>query len=224
MARKSKGFLELGFAKLDHLRQQRRNIPEIVFAQTKTPNQLKKIISALREKKIPVFLSRLDKKKYLLLRKRFKALKYFPEGRISFMGKFYPRTGKNVAVVTAGTSDIPVAEEAAIFLEIVGNKVERIYDAGVAGVHRILSFKDRLDKSRVVIVAAGMEGALASLVSGITKRPVVGVPTSIGYGANFRGLSSLLGMLNSCSLGVCVVNIDNGLGAGFLAHMIANNE
>jgi len=224
MAKKSKGFLELGFAKLDHLRQERRNIPEIIFAQAKTPNQLKIIISTLRRKKIPVFLSRLDKKKYSLLRKSFKTLKYYPEGKISFMGKLYPRTGKSVAVVTAGTSDIPVAEEAAVFLEILGNKVERIYDAGVAGVHRILSFKGRLDKSRVVIVAAGMEGALASLVSGITKRPVIGVPTSIGYGANFRGLSSLLGMLNSCSLGVCVVNIDNGLGAGFLAHMIANNE
>lgn len=220
----SKGYLELGFAKLDHLRHRRKGIPEIIFAEPKSTLQLKKIIQALRKNNIPAFLSRLDKKKYLILKKTFKTIKYFSQARIGYLGKSYPVTKETISVVTAGTSDIPVAEEAAVFLELLGNKVDRIYDAGVAGVHRVLSFVDRLDASRVVIVVAGMEGALASLVSGITRRPVIGVPTSIGYGASFKGLSSLLGMLNSCSLGVSVVNIDNGLGAGFLAHIIANNE
>lgn len=224
MLKNREGYLELGFAKLDYKRQTRKGIPEIVFSETKTLSQLRKIISSLRKKNIPIFLSRLQKNKYSFLRKSFKGLKYFPQARIGFLGKLYAKTNKSITVVTAGTSDIPVAEEAAVFLEILGNKVVRIYDAGVAGVHRILNFKHTLDSAQAVIVAAGMEGALASLVSGITKRPVIGVPTSVGYGANFKGLSSLLGMLNSCSLGVCVVNIDNGLGAGFLAHIIANNE
>ncbi|MBN2120157.1 MAG: nickel pincer cofactor biosynthesis protein LarB [Candidatus Omnitrophica bacterium] len=224
MFEKNESFLELGFAKLDCSRQRRTGLPEIVFAQTKEISQLKEIIISFKKNKVPLFLSRLSKEQYLRLKKHFKDLKYFSAARIGFLGKPYPKTGKTVSLVTAGTSDIPVAEEAGVFLEILGNKVERIFDAGVAGVHRILSFKNKIDRSKIIIVVAGMEGALASLVSGITKRPVIGVPTSIGYGASFNGLASLLGMLNSCSLGVCVVNIDNGLGAGYLAHTIINSD
>ncbi|MFC1514407.1 nickel pincer cofactor biosynthesis protein LarB [Candidatus Omnitrophota bacterium] len=224
MSAKKTGFLELGFAKLDCARENRKGLPEIVFAQTKTVAQLKKIIASFKEFASPVFLSRLEPGQYSKLKKSFKALRYWPQARIGYLGKKYPRTGKSVAVITGGTSDIPVAEEAAVFLELLGDRVKRIYDAGVAGVHRILSFKKDIDDANIVIVAAGMEGALASLVSGLTKRAVIGIPTSIGYGANFEGLAALLGMLNSCSLGVCVVNIDNGLGAGYLAHTIINSK
>ena len=217
-------FVELGFAKVDSSRLRRRGISEVVFSETKTPAQLKKIISALRKKHQPVFLSRLERKKFNQLKKSFKHLKNFPDARLGFLGKAYSSTGKRICLVTAGTSDIPVAEEAGVFLELLGNRVDRIYDAGVSGAHRIISLKGSLDKAKAVIVFAGMEGALSSLVSGVTRRPVIGVPTSIGYGANFQGLSALLGMLNGCSLGVGVVNIDNGIGAGYLAHCIANND
>lgn len=224
MLEKDKGFIELGFAKLDYLRRERRGIPEIIFGFKKTPAQLVRIISALKKEGNFILISCLEKDKYRLIKKKFPGLKYFEKARLAFLGKPYPKTGKKISVVTAGTSDIPVAEEAAVFLEILGNQVERIYDVGVAGFHRILPFKDKLNSSKVIIVAAGMEAALASFISAVTRPPIIGLPTSVGYGSHFGGLTSLLGMLNSCSPGIGVVNIDNGIGAGYLAHIIANNE
>lgn len=224
MSRKKEAFEDLGFAKIDYTRFYRRSIPEIIFSENKTTAQLKNIISVFKEKNQVIILSRLSRKKYLSLNRSFRKLKYFTHARMGFLGKKFSSTGKIVSVVTAGTSDLPVAEEAAIFLEIMGNSVRRIYDAGVAGVHRILNFKRELDSSSAIIVVAGMEAALPSLVAGITRRPIIGVPTSIGYGASLKGLSALLGMLNSCALGIGVVNIDSGLAAGYLAHIIVNNS
>ncbi len=224
MSQKIKGFIELGFAKLDYLREKRKGIPEIIFGLGKSPSQLKKIISNFQKESNFILISRLDKKKYRVLKGSFPKLKYFEEARIGFLGKSYSKTKKKISIVTAGTSDIPVAEEAAIFLELLGNEVERIYDIGVAGLHRILPFRDKLNNSKVIIVVAGMEAALASFISAMARPPIIGLPTSVGYGSHFEGLASLLGMLNSCSPGIGVVNIDNGIGAGYLAHLIANNE
>ena len=224
MLSKEKSFIDLGFAKLDYLREKRRGLPEIIFAPGKDLQQLKKIVTNLKGKNTLIILSRLEEKKYKFLKKTFPQLKYFKKAQIGFLGRPLPKTREKISVVTGGTSDIPIAEESAVFLELLGNKVERIYDVGVAGFHRLLPFQNKLNSSKVIIVSAGMEAALASLVSALTKRPVIGLPTSIGYGSHFEGLASLLGMLNSCSPGIGVVNIDNGIGAGYLAHIIANNE
>ena len=215
-----KGFLDLGFARLDTWREKRRGLPEIIFAPKKTLPQLKKIIKEFRKHTELLFISQLDEKFSKALKKYFRTLKYFDQAHLAFLGKAKKQKRGDVLVITAGTSDIEVAEEAAIFLELTGNRVERIYDIGVAGVHRLDPFKEKIKKAKVIIVAAGMEAALASIVSGLTPAPVIGVPTSVGYGAAFEGLAALLGMLNSCSPGVAVMNIDNGLGAGYFAHLI----
>ena len=222
MAYKS-GLCQRGFANLDLERQARRGFAEAVYCPGKTKEQIRKIARALLKHKQDILLTRIDKGTYVYLKKSLPALKYNPLARIAYLVK-KPKSPKpgEIAVISAGTSDLAVAEEAAVTLEIMGNRVRRIYDVGVAGVHRIMERIAEIRKAKVIVVVAGMEGALASLVSGLVRSAVIAVPTSCGYGANFGGLSSLLTMLNSCSPGVAVVNIDNGFGAGYLASLINN--
>ncbi|UCG35244.1 MAG: nickel pincer cofactor biosynthesis protein LarB [Candidatus Omnitrophota bacterium] len=215
-----KGFVDLGFARLDTLREKRRGLPEIIYAPRKTLPQLKRIIKEFRKHTELLFISHLDESFFRSLKKEFRHLKYFKEAKLAFLGKAKRVKKGKALVITAGTSDIKVAEEAAIFLELTGNSLERIYDVGVAGIHRLDPFKEKIKNAKVIVVVAGMEAALASIVSGLTPAAVIGVPTSVGYGAAFEGLAALLGMLNSCSPGVAVMNIDNGLGAGYFAHLI----
>jgi len=215
------GFCDLGFAKLDTDRQRRRGFPEVIYCPGKAREYLKKICREFLKNKQDLLLTRLDKKTFTYLKKSLPRLKYNPLARIAFILQ-KPKDIKKglVVVVSAGTSDIPVAEEAVVTLEVMGNKVQKVYDVGVAGVHRVIGSLEIIRKAQVIIVVAGMEGALASLVSGLVSCPVIAVPTSCGYGANFGGLSALLTMLNSCSPGVTVVNIDNGFGAGYFAGLI----
>jgi hypothetical protein len=217
---KPKGFVDLEFAKLDTEREKRKGLPEIIYAPGKTTNQLKGIVKEFKKHTNLVFISRIAQTQLEALKKSYPELKYFKIAQLAFLGKEIKGKRGNCLVITAGTSDIPVAEEAAIFLEILGNNVERIYDIGVAGVHRIEPFRDKIKKANVLIVVAGMEAALLSIISGICPAPIIGVPTSVGYGAACKGLSALLGMLNSCAPGSVCVNIDNGLGAGYFAHLI----
>lgn len=219
--KRRRGFCDLRFAKVDIDRYKRRGFPEVIYCPGKTKEQIKKIARELLKSKQDLLLTRLDKATYTSLKKYFPALKYQPVCRIGYIvRKKAPSAKGAVAVMCAGTSDIPIAEEAAVTSEIMGNRVIRIYDVGVAGVHRLMENIATIRKASVIIVVAGMEGALASLVSGLCKSPVVAVPTSCGYGANFSGLSALLTMLNSCSPGIAVVNIDNGFGAGYFASLI----
>ena len=215
----NKETLDLGFAKLDLQRQQRCGFPEVVYCAGKTVDQSVRILDILMEKYDNVIGTRADKAVYDALAGRHPAAQYDELARMVYQHK--DKTVVNgdrlISVITAGTSDIPIAEEAALTAEIMGNRVERIYDVGVAGIHRLLARVDDIRRANVNIVVAGMEGALASVVGGHVDKPVIAVPTSIGYGANFHGLSALLAMLNSCAAGVSVVNIDNGFGAGRLA-------
>jgi len=214
-------FEDLGFAKVDHHRNLRNGYPEVVYCQGKTIEQIKAIVLRLMERNNNIMATRASKEVYEGIRDVTSDAVYYEAARIVVVKKRdIPRTEKIIAVVTAGTSDIPVAEEAAVTAETMGNTVERLYDVGVAGIHRLLANTDTLMKANVIIVVAGMEGALASVVSGLVDKPVIAVPTSVGYGANFGGLSALLTMLNSCASGIGVVNIDNGFGAGYLASMI----
>jgi len=211
--------LDLGFAKLDLQREARCGFPEVVYCAGKTVGQSVQILDVLMDKYDNVIGTRADKAVYDALIFRHPAAQYDPLARMVYQHK--DKTVVNgdrlISVITAGTSDIPIAEEAALTAEIMGNRVERIYDVGVAGIHRLLARVDDIRQANVNIVVAGMEGALASVVGGLVDKPVIAVPTSIGYGANFHGLSALLAMLNSCAAGVSVVNIDNGFGAGRLA-------
>lgn len=211
--------LDLGFAKLDLQREARCGFPEVVYCAGKTVDQSVRILDILMEKYDNVIGTRADKAVYDALAGRHPAAQYDELARMVYQHK--DKTVVNgdrlISVITAGTSDIPIAEEAALTAEIMGNRVERIYDVGVAGIHRLLARVDDIRRANVNIVVAGMEGALASVVGGLVDKPVIAVPTSIGYGANFHGLSALLAMLNSCAAGVSVVNIDNGFGAGRLA-------
>lgn len=211
--------LDLGFAKLDLQREARCGFPEVVYCAGKTVGQSVQILDVLMDKYDNVIGTRADKAVYDTLISRHPAAQYDPLARMVYQHK--DKTVVNgdrlISVITAGTSDIPIAEEAALTAEIMGNRVERIYDVGVAGIHRLLARVDDIRQANVNIVVAGMEGALASVVGGLVDKPVIAVPTSIGYGANFHGLSALLAMLNSCAAGVSVVNIDNGFGAGRLA-------
>lgn len=215
----NKETLDLGFAKLDLQRQQRCGFPEVVYCAGKTVDQSVRILDILMEKYDNVIGTRADKAVYDALAGRHPAAQYDELARMVYQHK--DKTVVNgdrlISVITAGTSDIPIAEEAALTAEIMGNHVERIHDVGVAGIHRLLARVDDIRRANVNIVVAGMEGALASVVGGLVDKPVIAVPTSIGYGANFHGLSALLAMLNSCAAGVSVVNIDNGFGAGRLA-------
>ena len=218
------GFVDLGFAKVDIDRQRRRGFSEAVYCRHKTVYQIAAIVSQLlKHRQTILFLTKLDKRKFLYLKSRFPLLEYSEIAQIGFFKKKKARRhAREVLVICAGTVDIPFAEEAALTLEIMGNKTRRVYDVGVAGSHRLLHHMKLLKKAGVIVVVAGMEAALASLVSGLVKVPVVAVPTSRGYGANFKGLSALLTMINSCSPGVVVVNIDNGFGAGYAASLINN--
>lgn len=210
-----------GFANLDIDRKKRRGYSEVVYSPGKSREQLKEIARRLIRSKQDLFFTRLDRDKFNYLKKSFPKLKYNIPARIGYLANNKRAAGKGlVAVISAGTSDIPVAEEAAVTLEFMGNRVLKLYDIGVAGVHRLMNNIGLIRKAKVIVVVAGMEGALASIVSGLVSAPVVAVPTSCGYGANFSGLSALLTMLNSCSAGVTVVNIDNGFGAGYFAGLI----
>ena len=210
---------DLGFAKIDTHRDLRKGVPEVIFCEGKTIDQIKGIFTRGKKSSF-IMATRANQKIYDVIRKIREDAVFHEKARIIFAGKKRKKSGKTIAVVTAGTSDIPVAEEAAITAEIIGNSVERIYDIGVAGIHRLLGNKKKLSKANVVVVVAGMEGALASIVGGVVERPVIAVPTSIGYGANFKGIAPLLTMLNACAPGIAVVNIDNGFGAGYMASLI----
>ncbi len=216
----------LSFARIDHHRSFRKGFPEAVYAPGKTAKQLEKIIASIQRAGHNLIVTRLEKKVYRALRRKFPSLRYSEDGRIAY---FKPSSrihtnGKisSVVVLTAGTSDLPVAEEAAFTLELIGRRVVRIYDCGVAGLHRLLDQLPRLKEAKAIICVAGMEGALASVVAGLVDKPVIAVPTSVGYGASFKGLAPLLTMLNSCAQGVAVVNIDNGFGAACFAASVVS--
>jgi len=212
---------DIGFAKVDHARAHRQGFPEVVFGLGKEPDQIAGIFSKLVERSPNVLVTRTTPEVYGMLRNICTEAEWHESARLVRVLREKEDLGVGeVSVVTAGTSDVPVAEEAALTAEAMGNRVNRIWDVGVAGIHRILSQRHLLKGSRVVIVAAGMEGALPSVVGGLVSVPVVAVPTSIGYGASFEGVAALLGMLNSCSSNVVTVNIDNGFGAGFAAALI----
>lgn len=216
-----KGFCDLGFAKLDLDREARRGFSEAIYCPGKNREHLKKIALQMCASKQDLLLTKLEKPVFTYLKKAIPALQYAPLAKLGYLvNRRKPLKKTAVAVICAGTSDIPVAEEAAVTLQVLGNRVERLYDVGVAGVHRLAHNLEAIRKAKVVIVVAGMEGALASLVSGLVSSPVIAVPTSCGYGASFGGLAALLSMLNSCSPGVTTVNIDNGFGAGYFANLI----
>jgi NCAIR mutase (PurE)-related protein len=216
---------DLHFAKLDHHRELRKGIPEAIYCPGKTDAQIVEIANRILARNDEGIFTRMNKATFDKLRKRFgKKVRYFKEARIAAVGLTdRPAVGK-VLIVTAGTSDIPVAEEAAVTCELLGCPVERLYDVGVAGMHRLTSNMKQFDTSDAIIVLAGMEGALPSVVAGLTSRPVIAVPTSVGYGASFSGIAALLGMLSSCSSGIGVVNIDNGFGAAALAVVFIKNK
>ena len=219
--RGSLGYCDLGFAKVDIDRKKRKGFSEAIYCPGKTRENLKKISLSQVKHNQDLLLTRLDKSTFSFLKKSLPKLKYNSLARLGYIiPKPVTIPRGLVAVICAGTADIPVAEEAAVTAQLLGARVERFYDVGVAGVHRIMHNIDAIRKARVIIVVAGMEGALASLVSGLVSCPVIAVPTSCGYGANFQGLAALLTMLNSCSPGVVVVNIDNGFGAGYFAGLI----
>lgn len=210
-----------GFANLDHHRALRNGFPEVILGQGKQPSQVAEIAKRLAEHSDKVLVTRVDAVMAEAVRAEFPDLVYHPQPRLLILDRSTPSEKRpGILVVTAGTADIPVAEEAAMTAELMGNTVERLFDVGVAGIHRLLSQTERLYKARVIVVAAGMDGALPSVVSGLVSVPVIAVPTSVGYGASFGGLAALLTMLNSCATGVAVVNIDNGFGAGVLASKI----
>ena len=211
----------LGYARVDHARATRQGFPEVVFGKGKTKDQIVGIIERLLERSANVLVTHTDSQAFGEIRNMVTDAEWHESARVIRIIRDRTDLGVGkIAVVTAGTSDIPVAEEAALTCETMGNRVDRIWDVGVAGIHRVISERDLLRRARVVIVAAGMEGALPSVVGGLVSVPVVAVPTSIGYGASFSGVAALLGMLNSCSSNVSVVNIDNGFGAGFVASLI----
>jgi hypothetical protein len=214
-------FEDLGFAKVDHHRSLRAGMPEVIFGEGKTPLQVATIFARLAKHGGNVLATHVDKKQYAATKKKVRGAQYREAARAIVLQRDPQTYGKGtIAVVSAGTSDVPVAEEAVATAELMGNKVERFYDVGVAGIHRLLANRAALTKARVVIVCAGMEGALPSVVGGLVGVPVIAVPTSVGYGASYKGLAALLGMLNSCASNVSVVNIDNGFGAGYVASLI----
>jgi NCAIR mutase (PurE)-related protein len=214
-------YSDLGFARIDHHRELRTGYPEIVYCAGKTRDQIMAIFSEMAKHGNNIIGTRANKETFEYVSHSIPDAVYYETARIiSIKKKKLPSLPHPVAVITAGTSDIPVAEEAAVTAELLGNNVLRIYDAGVAGIHRLIDKLPEIRRCRVAIVIAGMEGALASVVGGLVNMPVIAVPTSIGYGASFEGLSALLAMLTSCAAGVTVVNIDNGFGAGFAASRI----
>lgn len=218
---KNLSYVDLGCAKLDTHRELRVGYPEVIFCQGKTNDQIKTIVSAMMEGEANILATRASIENFAAVKEVCPSAVYHPLARtITLTRKKHSPPESYIAVVTAGTSDLPVAEEAAITAEIFGNRVERIVDVGVAGVHRLFDKLDLIRGARVIVVVAGMEGALPSVVGGLVDKPVIAVPTSVGYGASFQGVAALLAMLNSCAGGVSVVNIDNGFGAGYIASMI----
>jgi NCAIR mutase (PurE)-related protein len=214
-------FEDLGFAKVDHHRELRNGMPEVILGEGKTPAQVAGIFERLARHGGNVLATRTDARQFAAVKKKVRGVEYRELGRAIVLQRDEKKYGKGViAVVSAGTSDIPIAEEAVVTAEVMGNEVQHFYDVGVAGIHRLLANREALTKARVVIVCAGMEGALPSVVGGLVGVPVIAVPTSIGYGASFKGMAALLGMLNSCASNVSVVNIDNGFGAGYVASLI----
>lgn len=218
---RSRPFEDIGFAKPDLHRSIRQGVPEVIYGEGKTARQINEITARLLENgQKTVLITRLSAEKAEEIGKSGK-FKYYEAARIGAAGEIpEPDTGGYILVATGGTSDIPVAEEAAVTAELFGNRVERLYDVGVAGIHRLLSYSELIMKANAIVAIAGMEGALASVIGGLADCPVIAVPTSVGYGASFGGVAALLSMLNSCASGVSVVNIDNGFGAGYIASMI----
>ena len=214
-------FEDLGFAKIDHHRPLRVGMPEVIYAEGKTPEQVAEIFTRMAERTDNVLATRANRDRFEAVHARVPEAQFYPISGCIVLRRNHEKRGHGVvAVVCAGTSDLPVAEEAAVTADLMGNEVAQLSDVGVAGLHRLLSHHELFDRARVLIVCAGMEGALPSVVAGLVKAPVICVPTSVGYGASFGGLAALLGMLNSCSPNTAVVNIDNGFGAGYLASMI----
>ncbi len=218
-------FEDLGFANLDHHRTLRVGMPEVVFGPGKTPAQFAEIFSRLAQRGHNVLATRVSTEQVRAVRRKRRKAEFHELARALTLTQDETRYGKGkIAVVSAGTSDIPVAEEALVTAQIMGNEVQHVYDVGVAGIHRLLARRDLLSQARVIIVCAGMEGALPSVVGGLVSVPVIAVPTSVGYGASYQGIAALLGMLNSCASNVAVVNIDNGFGAGYVASIINRLE
>ena len=219
---KSLPFEDLGYARIDHHRSLRKGFPEVIWGEGKTSGQILSIMKQLKRKGQNILITRLEEKKAKAIQKIFLKSRYYPQSKVlTYLTHPVKSEGKGtILVVTAGTTDIPVAEEAAVTSQFMGNRVETLYDVGVAGIHRLLSERERLEAARVLIVVAGMEGALPSVIGGLVDRPVIAVPTSVGYGTSFGGITALLAMLNSCASGVTVVNIDNGFGAGYMASLI----
>jgi hypothetical protein len=214
-------FEDLGFAKVDHHRALRVGMPEVILGERKTAAQVAAIFAKLAKHGGNVLATRTDAKQFAAVKKKVRGVEYRETARAIVLQRDAKTYGKGViTVVSAGTSDIPVAEEAVVTAELMGNEVQHLYDVGVAGIHRLLANRQVIAKARVVIVCAGMEGALPSVVGGLVGVPVIAVPTSVGYGASFKGLAALLGMMNSCASNVSVVNIDNGFGAGYVASLI----
>ena len=214
----------LGFARVDHHRAVRQGFPEVIYGQGKTPEQIARIAKAIVDRGHSLLVTRTDSTAFEGVAKLVPDVRFHDQARIIERRVEVPRGRGVLLVAAAGTSDIPVAEEAAISAEVMGNDVDRLYDVGVAGLHRLLAERDRVLAARVVIAVAGMEGALASVIGGLVRAPVVAVPTSVGYGASFGGITALLAMLNSCATGVSVVNIDNGFGAAAIASAINHLE
>lgn len=225
LAIKKEPFDDIGYAKVDHHRAVRQGMPEVIYGAGKTAEQIMGIVENMKKNsQKTILITRLSKESAQTIEKVFE-LDYHEDARIGIIGAIPKACGLGkIVVATGGTSDIPVAEEAALTAEVHGNEVVRLYDVGVAGLHRLLSHLDEIMSASVIIAIAGMEGALASVIGGLVDCPVIAVPTSVGYGASFEGLSALLSMLNSCAAGVSVVNIDNGFGAGYLASMINHME
>lgn len=215
-------FQDIGCAQVDHHRQLRQGMPEMIFGEGKTAEQIVAIIAALSDKRSNILVTRLDSAKAEQVLRSFPAAQYHGDARcLTHEQQPLEQRGKGtILVVSAGTSDIPVAAEAIVTARFLGNQVEHVYDVGVAGIHRLLARREQLAAAAVIIVVAGMEGALPSVVGGLVAKPVIAVPTSVGYGASFGGIAALLGMLNSCASGVTVVNIDNGFGAACAANLI----
>ena len=211
---------DLEFAKLDTHREVRKGFPETIFCQGKTIPQISQILQKLPTDQ-NILLTKARKNVYTTVKKNYPIAQYNASAKTIIIQRYIPKKKKGtILVLTAGTSDIPVAEEAIVTAELMGNKVEKVYDVGVAGVHRLFDIKEKIFQANVIIVIAGMEGALASIVGGLASKPVIAVPTSVGYGASFQGIAPLLTMLNCCAEGVAVVNIDNGFGAGYFASLI----
>lgn len=214
-------YQDLAFAKIDHHRELRRGLPEVIFGLGKTPDQIIKIAQAILKKGDNLLITRVDDSVYKKVKSKLPKVRFSALAKAIYLKQKNGPVGKGkIVIITAGTSDVPVAEEAALTCEIFGNEVQRIYDVGVAGLHRLFGEYDHITSARVIITVAGMEGALPSVVAGITDKPIIAVPTSVGYGASLKGIAALLAMLNSCPGGVAVVNIDNGFGAAYLASSI----